>query len=62
MRLDGGKTYRVLLLLHLKHCPVLECPLDEIRFGRCARDNLALGEFCPESVEVLQFYQMPDLS
>ena len=51
---------RMLLLLDLQHCPVLERPSDDIRVRRGPLDLLALGQGRPEGGEVLKFDQVPD--
>ena len=51
----------MLLLLHIQHRPILEGPLDNIRFGRGALDVLALVQLRPEPMEILKFNEVPDL-
>lgn len=49
------------LLFYIQDRPVLECPLDHVGFGRCALHMLTLLELAPETVELLELDQMPDL-
>lgn len=62
---DNGKikhpSYRVLLLLHLLLSAILEGPFDDIGLMRDTLDMMALFEFCPEVMEVLELDQVPDL-
>ena len=51
----------MLLLLDIQHGPILERPFHNIRLWGSTLDDLALVELGPESGEVLEFDQVPDL-
>lgn len=53
--------YRMLFLLHLLHSAILKGPLDNVGLMRDTLDMMALFEFCPEVMEVLELDQVPDL-
>ena len=49
----------MLLLLHVQHRPVRECPLHDVGLRRCFLYLLTLGELGPEDVKVLKLDEMP---
>lgn len=48
------------LQLNIQHRPIFKGPLHNIRFRGSALHVLALVQFGPEAMEVLQFDQVPD--
>lgn len=53
--------YRMLFLFHLLFGAIFEGPFDNVGLMRGTLDMVALVKLCPKVVEVLEFYQMPDL-